>query len=444
MFPPQGDPAVLQALAAGQPQLWLNPRQEKARDALQDVAVRHGLTAADVGAADRLLRAWAPALQRLFPELERNDGLIESAVLDLHPEQAATVCGVPVAGRCLIKADHALPVAGSIKARGAIHEVLLHAQERGLQHGLWAPGEDPQCLLAPEARRRFGQYAVAVGSTGNLGMGIGIMAAALGFRAVVHMSHDAKAWKKARLRERGVQVIEHRGDYGAAVAAGRREAATAADTYFVDDENSRALFLGYAVAGLRLQEQLVTRGVPVDAGNPLFVYLPCGVGGAPGGVSFGLKHVYGDAVHCFFAEPRAAPAMLLRMAAPGGPRSVYDIGLDNRTEADGLACAQASELVYSLVGSLIAGAYTVTDEDLLRVLARLQQVAGIAIEPSAAAAFVGPRYFEAAPGRAYLLAATAGAPARATHLFWTTGGAFVPPAEFAAFYQRGCALLEGA
>ena len=437
------DRRLLAALQARQPLLWTNPRRLAAGPALAHVAERHALGRDDIVAADRLLRNWAPALQRLFPELAAGDGLIESALYELADVTAVTGAAAP--GRALIKADHALPVAGSIKARGGIYEVLAHAQDLARRGGLLAGSDDPRALLEAPARAFFGRHTISVGSTGNLGLSIGIMAAALGFRAVVHMSHDAKAWKKARLRERGVTVVEHAGDYASAVAAGRREALAAPRAHFVDDENSRNLFLGYSVAALRLQAQLAAREIRIDDEHPLIIYLPCGVGGAPGGITFGLKHVFGDAAHCYFAEPCASPAMLLRLASAGRPLSVYDIGLDNRTEADGLAVAQASELVYELVAPLVSGVYTVADDDLFRVLARLQRCNGDVIEPSAAAAFLGVQYLSRAaqgPLPAALHAALQAE--KATHLFWTTGGAFLPAEEFQRFYERGIRLLAPA
>lgn len=420
---------LTQRLLARQPLLWLNPALAPAKRALADIAATHAIGLADIEAADALLRRWGPALVGQFPELATTGGVIESPLIELA--DARPITGVEVKGRSLIKADHALPVAGSIKARGGIYEVLAHAEQLAIKHGLIAPGGNPLELIAGKARELFAQHTVAVGSTGNLGLSIGVMASVLGFHAVVHMSHDAKQWKKDRLRKRGVEVVEHTGDYATAVAAGRAAAAKSDRSYFVDDENSRNLFLGYAVAALRLKSQLAELDITVDADHPLVAYLPCGVGGAPGGITFGLKHVFGDAAHCYFAEPCASPAMLVRLASSTGPKSVYDIGLDNRTEADGLAVGEASELVYQLVRELVSGVYTVADDALFTTLARLRQTSGIEIEPSAAACFAGTR----------LLDTTLRNDPQATHVFWTTGGSFVPAEEYERFYRRGCDLL---
>jgi len=389
----------------------------------------------DLDAAAERLQRWAPALMALFPELRAEGGLIESRVLPIS--EPADVLGMPLPGRCLLKADHALPLAGSIKARGGIYEVLCFAEQVGIEAGLIAPGGDPLALVTAKANACFEGFRVGVGSTGNLGLSIGMMASALGFATTVHMSSDAKAWKKARLREHGVRVVEHAGDYAAAVAAGREEMAGDRRAHFVDDENSRMLLLGYAVAALRLRPQLEALGIHVSRERPLWVYLPCGVGGAPGGIAWGLKHVYGDAVQCFFAEPVAAPAFALRMLADG-PCSVREIGLDGVTEADGLAVGQASELAFGMVRELLGGVFTVTDDELMEVLVRVGRATGERIEPSAAAGFLGPRRMQEAGGSCVNRMSGESI----THLFWTTGGAFVPEEEYRGFYARGVARLS--
>jgi D-serine dehydratase len=423
-----------EAVRQGQPCLWLNP----GRLAVAQAFARLQMDRRPMQAASDRLARFAPVLARLFPELAATGGIIESPLLPAPGLQAA-VDPDHAFGRLMIKADHLLPVAGSVKARGGVHEVLEFAERLALQAGLVAPGGEYSSLATATARNLFSRYTVAVGSTGNLGLSIGITAAALGFQAVVHMSQDAKQWKKDLLRSHGVTVIEHRGDYALAVAAGRETAAKEASVYFVDDERSDSLFFGYSVAAQRLARQLAASGVAVDDEHPLFVYLPCGVGGAPGGITFGLKQVFGDAVHCFFAEPVASPCMLVALMAPEGEvPSVYDWGLDNVTEADGLAVPSASEKVARLMRPLLSGIYTLDDETLLASLHQLHAAEALHVEPSAAAGLVGPALLQGAAGQLYLDAVgRTGRMAQATHVIWTTGGRLVPEADFQHFLERG-------
>lgn len=432
------DSATLAALRAAQPVFWANPQwQLHAAPVLMEDGI--ALSPSQMHAAHARLQRWAPLLAQLFAELQPSHGHI-TAPLRAAPEMARYLGLAP--SQLWLQCDHALPVAGSIKARGGFHEVLEHAEHVAQQHGIWQPGGDMQVLLSEAARTRFAQHEVAVGSTGNLGMSIGIMAAALGFRATVHMSVEAKEWKKERLRQRGVQVIEHTGDYAQAVAQGRAQVAANPKAHFVDDERSRSLFDGYSAAALDFAQQLQAAGVQVDAAHPLLVYLPCGVGGAPAGVAWGLRQVLGAHVHAVFMEPVQSPCVLLGMAAAQGqPLSVYALGLTNQTEADGLAVPQASELAVAAMREVLSACGTVTDARLLELLYELDVREGVHIEPSAAAGLAGPQLLHTAAGQQWLKARALEAVIhQAHHVAWTTGGLLVPPAQYAAFRARGQAL----
>ncbi|MET0187041.1 MAG: D-serine ammonia-lyase [Achromobacter sp.] len=427
--------ALLRTLRDKTETLWVN-------DHYQPQALGSFAGAESMQDAGARLQRHADVMARIFPELREAAGRVQSPLLPLARLQAARDAQQGAAGTWFLKCDHALPVAGSVKARGGFHEVLSFAERLLDVHAVQA-GTAVPALDSAEARALFSTYTVAVGSTGNLGLGIGTISAALGFRAVVHMSSDAKQWKKDRLRAKGTDVVEHQGDYARAVHAGRQLAESDSHAYFVDDEQSEALFLGYAVAADELAVQLHAAARPVDAEHPLFVYLPCGVGGAPGGIAYGLKQRFGAHVHCLFAEPVASPCMLVQLASGGdAPLSVYDIGLDNRTEADGLAVGLASPLVAPLMRDLLAGVFTVDDDRLFRDIHALATTENVLIEPSAAAGFSGPRWLtDTAAGLELLerIGARAALP-QATHVLWSTGGALVPQAEHDRFQARGRAL----
>ncbi|WP_318390103.1 D-serine ammonia-lyase [Enterobacter sp.] len=415
---------------------WFNPNTTSLVEGLPFV----GLSEADIRDAHARLQRFAPWLAEAFPETAATQGIIESELVPIPAMQQRLQAesGQPISGSLWLKKDSHLPISGSIKARGGIFEVLTHAEKLAFAAGLLSPDEDYRKLSTPAFKAFFSRYSIAVGSTGNLGLSIGIISARLGFKVTVHMSADAREWKKAKLRSHGVNVVEYEQDYGVAVEEGRKAAQSDANCFFIDDENSRTLFLGYAVAGERLKAQFTEQGIRVDADHPLFVYLPCGVGGGPGGVAFGLKMAFGDHVHCLFAEPTHSPCMLLGVyTGLHDTIAVQDLGIDNLTAADGLAVGRASGFVGRAMERLLDGFYTLDDQTLYDMLGWLAQEENIRLEPSALAGMAGPQLACGDSGYHQLQGLTADRLRHATHLVWATGGGMVPEDEMAAYLAKG-------
>lgn len=418
---------TVQILKRREETIWLNDKLLPAAQAMEKIS----LTRSDVDDAEARLKRFAPLIAACFPETVPCGGLIESPLMEIpNMQRWINHCeGDCLDGKLFLKRDSDLAIAGSVKARGGIYEVLKHSEDLALSAGLLRESEDYRVFASPEFRSLFGRHSIHVGSTGNLGLSIGIMSAALGYHVCVHMSADAKQWKKDLLRQKGVTVVEYASDYSKAVQEGRRLTESDKTSYFVDDENSRTLFLGYAVAARRLKAQLAEQKVAVDAEHPLFVYIPCGVGGAPGGVCYGLKQEFGDNAHVFFVEPVEAPCMLLGLATGLQDRiCVQDIGLSGKTAADGLAVGRPSSFVGRMVNELLAGEFTVADARLYRYMRALLETEGLFIEPSACAAFIGPSRFSSLD----CFIARHGlrnSRKNATHIAWATGGRLVPEAE---------------
>lgn len=420
---------LLQKIIEKKEVLWQNPLNA---DSATGIA-RSGITAADVKDASDRLKRFASYIAKVFPETAAANGIIESPITAIPKmkEALAATYETVIPGKLLLKQDNALPISGSIKARGGIYEVLKHAETLALERGLIKQDDDYVKFADPEFRNLFATHKIAVGSTGNLGLSIGIMSAKLGFNVTVHMSADAKQWKKNLLREKGVTVVEYADDYSKAVEEGRRQAEADPLCHFVDDENSLDLFLGYAVAGERVAAQIKESGLHVDENNPLFVYLPCGVGGGPGGVAFGLKLQFGDNVHCFFAEPTHSPCMTIgMMTGLHDEVSVADFGLDNQTAADGLAVGTPSAFVGKKMEPLLEGCYTIADETMFKLLTMLVDTEEIRLEPSALAGMTGPI-------QVIRNEVPKSDSASVTHLVWATGGSMVPETEMDMYYGRG-------
>lgn len=425
----ESDPAI-RRVVAGEPTVWINPDYlpVEVTDGLCQLVVPDSA----IDDAEARLARFASFIRRRFPETEPTNGLIESPLADIPRMQQALEkeYGCTIPGRLMLKMDSHLAIAGSVKARGGIYEVLKHAEDLAIAAGKLTMEDDYARLDSEEMRNFFRQYTVQVGSTGNLGMSIGIMSAALGFRVKVHMSADAKQWKKDLLRSHGVEVLEYSGDYSKAVAEGRALSDADPMSYFVDDEKSVDLFLGYAVAARRLKKQLDEQGIAVDEAHPLIVYLPTGVGGAPGGVTYGLKRLFKNNVHCFLVEPTLCPSVLLGMATKQYEKAnVRDFGLSGRTHADGLACASPSSFVTRVLGNLASGDFTVTDAKLYDYLRLLDSSEGKRIEPSSCAAFAGPRgLLTLEDSRRYCAeqGLTEEALANSVQIAWATGGRLVP------------------
>lgn len=370
----------------------------------------------DVIQASNRLERFSSYIKKVFPEVV--DGIIESPISQI-PKMKVSIednYNNKIYGKLILKRDDLLPIAGSIKARGGIYEVLKHAETLAIKNGLLKLDDDYSILANVDFKKFFSSYTIQVGSTGNLGLSIGTISAKVGFKVVVHMSQDAKQWKKDLLRSKGVKVVEYSSDYSKAVEEGRALSDIDPKSHFIDDENSKDLFMGYAVGGIRTKKQLDDMGIIIDEEHPLFVYLPCGVGGGPGGVAYGLKLMYGDNVKCFFAEPTHSPAMLLGLASGLHDKiSVEDIGLDNKTDADGLAVGRPSSFVGKIMDKILTGAFTIDDYRLYDFLKSLYDAENIFLEPSALAGFLGP-----------IFTSEKYKDENITHMCWGTGGSLVP------------------
>lgn len=91
----------------------------------------------EVDEAEETLTRFSSYLKVAFPELLESQGFIESTIQDIPLIKKALErkFDVSIPGQFILKCDHALPISGSIKARGGIFEVLRHAERLAIAGG---------------------------------------------------------------------------------------------------------------------------------------------------------------------------------------------------------------------------------------------------------------------------------------------------------------------
>ncbi len=114
--------------------------------------------------------------------------------------------------------------------------------------------------------------------------------------------------------------------------------------------------------------------------------------------------------------------------------AVQDIGIDNVTDADGLAVGRPSGFVGKTIEPFLSGNYTVSDEELYRLLKELADTENIYLEPSALAGMMGPvKVFKEDTylKKQQLIEKMK----KGTHIVWGTGGSMVPEDVMNGYYK---------
>lgn len=256
----------------------------------------------------------------------------------------------------------------------------------------------PRVLLKAEHRQRGGSFktrgaanallglsadAVVTGSSGNHGIAVAMLGAALGVRVTVVMAAGASAAKADVIRSLGARTVHT--DGGVAERERRaREIATATGAVFVPSSDHGLVVAGAGTVGLEIF---------ADAPDVSTVFVPTGGGGLLAGTCLAAQT---RAVRVVGVEPVQARRYALSRAA-GRPVQLPPC----TTIADGLRGQRPGVVPWPIIRRRADDLIGVTDDEIRGALAVLRR-AGVAAEPSGAVALAGAMGSEF-PGRAAVI-----------------------------------------
>jgi diaminopropionate ammonia-lyase len=214
-------------------------------------------------------------------------------------------------------------------------------------------------VMEGKYREITGQYVFTTASSGNHGRAVAAGAKLFGNKCVIFLPTYTSAEKEAAIRARGAEVIRVDGDYEAAVAQCRQQAAAKGWRMISDtswegyDSVPRSVMRGYTV----LVEEIV-REWPA---GPTHVFVQAGVGGLAAAV-FGYlwavqKHrpiftiVEPESADCWFQSNKAGRPALASGAAD--------------TVMGGLACREISPVTWPVLGLGTDWFMTITEDQVM-------------------------------------------------------------------------------
>lgn len=251
-------------------------------------------------------------------------------------------------GRVLIKPE-CLQVTGSFKIRGAFNRLLL---------------------LSPDERSR----GIIAWSAGNHAQALAYAGAKLGIRATIVMPSDAPRTKVKGTKRYGAEVVFYDRQTQDREAIGRSLAA-ASGAVIVPPYEDPDVIAGQGTAGLELLEDAVALGAPLDR-----MVVCVGGGGLIAGCALAAR-ARGYPTKFFAAEPSGYDDTLRSLRA--GARVRNDLTVP--CIADALMTSTPGELTFSLNRELLAGGFTVSDDDIAAAMRFAFAELHLVVEPGGAA-----------------------------------------------------------
>ncbi len=252
-------------------------------------------------------------------------------------------------GRLLVKAEP-MQRTGSFKFRGAYNRM---------------------CRLDATAKAR----GVVAYSSGNHAQGVAAAAQILGMPALILMPADAPAIKIRNTKSYGAEVVtfdrykENREAKGEALRAER-------GAVLVPPYEDPFVIAGQGTIGLEIAEQAAARGANLDA-----VVTSCSGGGLAAGVAIAIKAKAPRAA-VYTAEPAGFDDMARSLRS--GHRESNAPGA--QSICDALLAPTPGELTFSITSRLLAGGFTVSDDEVRQAMATAFSELKLVVEPGGAVA----------------------------------------------------------